>query len=69
MGIVSAENHPVQTLDPQIVEDALHQPGTQPTPAVMLIDEHVTEPGEGGAVGDNTGEGRLLLPSVYAVRA
>ena len=69
MGVDGAQNHPVQTLDPQVFQDVAHQPGTEPESSVMLIDEHVTDLGKGGAVGDHTREGCLLSPGVHAVRA
>lgn len=63
------ENKSLYAVDRKVLDDARHQPGTQPPTAVMLVDEHVTDPGEGGPVGDNTRESRLLVLSVDGVRA
>lgn len=54
--------------DCKVLNDAVHQPSTQPPSTVMLIHEHVANPSKCGLVGDNTREGGLLRLGVHGVR-
>jgi hypothetical protein len=67
--IARAKDAAVDTRSLTVLQDALHQPGADPASSMRLIDEHVTDPGEGGPVRDNTREGCLELSGKHRVRA
>jgi hypothetical protein len=69
VGIPGRQTDARYAVDGKVFNDAAHQPGTQPTSAVILLNEHVADPRERGRVGDDTGEGHLLVIGVYGVRA
>lgn len=68
MSIPGGKKETLYAENRKVLNDALHQPGAQPPSSMMLINEHLTNPCEGGIVSDNTREGRLLILGVYGVR-
>ena len=69
MSIPGGQKETPYVEDLKVLNDALYQPRTQPPSAVMLINEHVTNPCECGLVSDNAREGRLPIPNCNATRA
>src|SRR5450756_3160177 len=65
--IPGGEKETCYTVGRKILNDALYQPSIQPSSAVWLSDENVTDPGKRGRVGDNAREGRLLFLGVHGV--
>ena len=68
MSILGGQHETLYAAGREVLDDAIHQPGAQPPPSVLLIDEHVADPRERGPVGDHASEGRLLIPGVNGVR-
>jgi hypothetical protein len=47
---VGGAQHEAQSLKVRMSEDALDEPGAEPSAAMSLDDEHVGQPGEPGAI-------------------